>query len=738
MSYIPSPQNSFSLPGDSYSFSSHICPSYINSDGSLKDKNRLEVETLSWIREAIEEGSSYLKQCRAYENLPNAIDLITEQVQKDLPSSISQIYVPSIKRNIKEMAAILSNIRPSWLYEARSTNDEEWLLQARIQNGLSADWYKRNFVDRKLKSLLQLGLVEATGYISPIWNPHYHRYGIGDIELKLYRYDEVLNVQLPRDFNFQNAYATILIDEMGINRARTVFQGTGKANKLIPDRTESRSLLKGAIQSAMDFFGIIREADSQPRKSSGAAVDILYIYIDDNTINSSKTSSIQMGPKGASWAYEVPYLGQQIFDGYDSKGDVKTRKATREDCFLFPNKRLIIASRTAVLHDGPSYWWHGKTPLIKYSPDDWIFSYLGFSLAAEVKSMQTSAIKMRRSLEDALHLTIDPPLEVDEHISAKKTASSTSIRTPGKRIRTKMAMGQMVRPVLDPSFYKPGPEHFKMVDEVEQKMKEILGLPDLQALQKASQVPSSDSIEKFFSEAGAIVTDMSRSMDKPLYELADMNRYYFYQFYTLTDRIKILGEDGITQKDFDFNPGTLIPASLPNEPELIKGEFRSTSIERAKKHINNFRTTISPTSLHQITHMQKKLLYMQATKLNPLLVDPETLANMLDIQNWGHLEGDTVLEKVQSALKIQESFGLQSQFKQGLLQLMLQMMAQQQSPEGQLTGAIGELANELKSSMASNGGGGNPLLKNPVGRPPDFDDAPELKNIPGQRTTITT
>jgi hypothetical protein len=449
----------------------------------------------------------------------------------------------------------------------------------------------------------------------------------------------------------------------------------------------------------------------------------------------------------SSWGYEVPAIGEQIPIGYNRDGSVRTRRATVEDCYLYPNKRLLISTRTAILYDGPSYWWHGKTPLIKYSPDDWIFSYLGFSLAAEIKSMQTAAIKMRRSLEDALHLSIDPPLEIDEHMSSKNVAASTSIRFPGRRIRTKMAMGQMVRPILQADAYRPGAEHFRMVDEIEQKMKEILGLPDLQALQRASQIPSSDSIEKFFSEAGAIVTDYSRSMDKPIYELADMNRFYFYQFYTLVDRIKILGKDGVSEQDFDFNPGTLIPSSLPNEPKrnpstgLIDdayGIYQSTDVERAKKHINNFRTSINPTSLHQITHMQRKLLYMQATKLNPLLVDPETLANMLDIENWGHLEGDTVLEKVQSALKIQESFGLRTQFNQGLLQLLLQQMAQSQSPEGQLTGAMSNLAESLKGSLAKEGGGAGNLMSKPVGRPPDFDDAPELKNVPGQRTTITT
>lgn len=749
MSYFPSPATSTSIPSGN-SFSSYQCPSILSKDGSLKSSKILEDELKSWIRDAKAEGISYLKSCRAYTDLSTAIDIIAGKVNSDLdtknlPKTLSKIYVPSIKRDVKEMVAILSNIRPSWIYETRNIKDETWAKQAKIQNGLSKDWYERNFVDRDIKKLLQLGTVEGTGYLSPIWNPHLYGIGKGGIELKTYRYDEVLPVQIPKDFNLQNAYANILVDEMGINRARKTFPH--KAHLLVPDRGQSKLGVGWIETAATTFMEAITGADnpSHQKTSSGPVVDILYIYVDDFTINPTQ-HSIQMG--ASSWGYEVPYVGQQLNDGYNKDGSIKTRKAQYEDCYLYPNKRLIIASNTAILYDGPSYWWHGKTPIIKYSPDEWIFSFLGFSMAAEVLSLEHSANKMRRGIEDALHLKLDPPVAVDEIGISKTVAKSTSLRFPGRRIRGKLQMGEFMKPIMNPQFYDIRDSHFAYVNEVEDKISHILGLPDLKALQQASQIPSSDSIEKFFSEAGAIVTDMSRSLDPVVYDLADMNRYYFYQFYTLEDRIKIMGSDGITEEDFDFNPGTLIPQSLPNEPLDEKGIYLSSELERAKKHINNFKTSIEPTSLHQITHMQKKLLYMQASKVNPLLVDVETLAKVLDIANWGHLEGETVLAKKLSELQLQQQFGLKAQFDQGLVQLLIQAIAQSQSPEAQMGGALGQLAEALKNSVGNNGGvggvgaggtggGANPF-GNPVGRPPSFESAPQLQNRPGERTVLST
>lgn len=728
MTYITTSSDSYQLPTEGSG--SYTCPSILNKDGSFADKDTLEKKILGWLREAVDEGTTYLRNCKAYDDIDTALDIILNQIDTKLPNTISKIHVPIIKRDLKEVVAILSNIRPSWRYEPRA-NEPTWQHQARIQNGLSKDWYERNFIDREIKKLLQLGVVEGTSYMSNIYNPYLPQPGglRGGIELKLYRYNEVLPVQLPKNFNLQNAYAVILKDEMGINRARAMFPH--KAHKIVPDRVSPFTSKNTIITAAQNFWSAIWGENPKSQTSSGPVVDILYIYVNDYSYNPTDFT-IPMGE--ASWAYEVPSLGSTIPDGYTKSGELKTRAAKLDDCKMYPNRRLIIATRTAVLYDGPSYWWHGQVPIIKYSPDDWIFSYLGFSMAAEVASMQDAAIKMRRSLEDALHLTIDPPLAIDQTMAAKTVAESTSIRTPGRRIRTKLAMGEMVKPILNPSFYKPGAEHFAMVKEVEERIKDILCLPDLQSLQKAKQVPSSDSIEKFFSQAGAVVKDMALSLDKPLYELADMNRYYFYQFYTVQDRIKILGKDGITEEDFDFDPGTLVPQALPNEPLNSKGVYDSTRLQRAKIHINNFRTSIERTSAYEVTNVQRKLLYMQATKINPLMVSPETLAKVLGIENWGKLDGDTEIEKIKSAMKIQEQFGLKTKFDEFLLELLMQKIAQSQSPEGQLGGALNNLAQAVTSSNGENGQ--KNIMSAPVGRPPTFSGPPKLEEK-GDRTTIT-
>jgi len=743
MSYIPSPSILNSNPNEPI-YKEYVCPPYPQG-GSIKEIELHEQKLLAWVRRCREEGEAYFKSCRAYESLDTVLDILCGKINLQAPAEkLSLIFLNTIKRNIKEMIATLANIRPSWYYEANSTKDPNLLKQARIQNGLSDDWYRRRFIDREIKKMLQWALPEGTSYISPVWNPHLDGLNQGNIEIKHYRYNQVYPTQLGPEFDLQRAYTVTMEEETPYLRVCKMFPH--KAHLIRPDRgmVKVNSLFQSGVRVVTDAIGAIRQADQKkPNQTHPSPVtDVFYTYVDDFSTN-RLDYPIPMG-EGNNWGYIVPVKGDKILSHYTSSGEPVLKTATFEDCYLYPNRRLIISTNTCILYDGPSFWWHGKVPIIKYSPDSWVFSYLGFSVVSEVLSLEKSSINMRRAVEDALQLSIDPPLVVDEISVAKSKAGSNSIRTPGKRIRGKLQMGDFIKPILPPTSYKVGMEHFNYIQEVEDKIAYIMGVPDLKELQKANQIPSADSIEKFFQQAGAIVTDMSRSMDPVVCQMADMNRYYFFQFYDLAKRIRILGEDGITPEDYDFEPGTLIPTSLPYEPLSTDGTsiISSTYVQRVKHHINSFSTAIHPTSLHQITNMARKLLRMQASKVNPLLISAETIAKDLDIENWGHLEGDTELEKKMSELKIMQQQQNQALFAQGIVSLILQQLAQQNSPEAALGEGASQLAEALKGGIEGGGEGGAGGVATggaPVGRPPSFNNEPrQVIKDGGTRSIVAT
>jgi hypothetical protein len=140
--------------------------------------------------------------------------------------------------------------------------------------------------------------------------------------------------------------------------------------------------------------------------------------------------------------------------------------------------------------------------------------------------------------------------------------------------------------------------------------------------------------------------------------------------------------------------------------------------------------------LHQITHMQRKLLLMQATKLIPgyPLIDPETLMKELDVPNWGYLDGDTIQAKVKSFMDLMKNFQLEAQIDQAKVQMMIQQMMMAANPQAQLLQQLSGLSANLGQDLSNNSK--DLGLKRGAGRPPDFKEAPELQNR-GDRTTIT-
>jgi hypothetical protein len=192
-----------------------------------------------------------------------------------------------------------------------------------------------------------------------------------------------------------------------------------------------------------------------------------------------------------------------------------------------------------------------------------------------------------------------------------------------------------------------------------------MGVQDFTAIAKARQIPSSDSIEKILEMAGPLVMDMSRSMERSIRELGEQMKSNFFQFYTVPRRLQIMGPSGLVDEDFDYDPMNMIPSHLPGEDVRIPS--RHTMLDRAKWHQNNFIFHVTPHSLHQITQMSTKLMYIQLWR-GGFPIDPWTVAEAMDIPNfwsapptaitvmdkWAYWKG-TLMEMAQEGIEAQSA-----------------------------------------------------------------------------------
>ena len=540
----------------------------------------------------------------------------------------------------------MSNIRPLWGY---STDNPELDQQNEILNKLLLAWYQTTFADRQIKKGLQYAAVSGTGYIGPDWKSAFWTRGRGDISLKTWSAENVIPHQVPTDHDIQRAYATTLRESVPLNLARSMFPTM--AGKIVPDRNSPTGLQKG-LNKVSSFLSPVLSRFAQDPKSRKAVdtpypeVDIMMTYIMDPSINEGP-DPIVMGEPGTYWNYIVPVLGSDIPDGKNREGVQQFRKATAEDAAIYPFRRLITWCSSGILRDDTSYWWHGMVPAVPIKFDTWAWEFLGYSMTRDLDSIEQSSNTLRRAMDDSANARLRPTLAYDDRTQSQSAVESLDTRIPGQAIGVDFTISDRpVRPLLEPQFYDVPQWIPAQIASNDEMMKYLSGVQDFTAIAKARQLPSSDSIEKLMEMAGPVVTDISREMEASLGQLGEMIKCMFFQFYTASRRLQILGPDGITEEDATFyEPGNMIPSHMENEnPD--DGPSNYSMVQRARKYMNSFFFKITPGSMHQITQMSRKLLYVQLQKAG-VPIDPWTLAMVCDIPNFGRPPAgtNTVMER---------------------------------------------------------------------------------------------
>lgn len=588
-------------------------------------------DLLGRLNEGRTQGETFIQSQRGYEDMDGAIDIIAGNQGPRRPASLSRISPNVLKRNVREIVASLSNIRPMWNFK---NDNRKFDSHTAILNKLLHYWYLHTFADRAIRKALQYAAVQSRGYVMPVWTKDFWCFGRGDIELKVLGPRDVIPEQIGPNNDLQKAYAVHVKVETPLNLAHATFPAF--QDLIVPDRSGPSNLRRGGgrlqrfISPVLDVASRLRgkEADNRAIPS----VDIYYSYILDTTVNFTG-AEVMMGEPGTSWAYKVPYVGQKLPTGInDEQGRPTFREALPEDCMMYPKRRLVIWTRGCVIRDGPSYWWHGMVPTIPFSMDDWPWEFLGYSAIRDGASVQDSAQQLLRAVEDSANAKLRPPLAYDEDSFSKQMMERFDPRQPGQKVPVNLSMGEGMKILVPPTYYDIPVSFFTHIKDLFELIGNLLGVKDLTAIAKARQIPSADAMEKMAEMAGPLMTDMSRTMEASIRLLGEMVKGLFFQFYDAARRIQVMGEDGVTEEDFDFEPANMVPSHLPGEPEDTKSP--TSRIERARWHMGNVFLEITPNSLHQITQTTRKLMMLQLLKAG-MPIDWWTIAEAFDIPNFG-------------------------------------------------------------------------------------------------------
>lgn len=654
----------------------YLAPKAYNTRGEvLCDGDDL----LSWSKSAVQTSMAYLKLQPAYPYIQAGLDMINGSTDPVGNPSLSTVQMELTIRNLKELVAAQTNIR---IIPAFKTEIAEFQPQRDIVNKCFMAWQQMTFADRKLRKAWQYACGAGTGYLGERWDKSYHYKGKGDLVWEAYGPLDILPLGLPKNHDLQKAYSTCIKVETPLHEAVRTFPLYRDKISSERENTKGRgTVISQAVKfasAALRKFG--PGATQQVEPKSWATVDIYYHYIDDDEVNETG-QDMYMGEPGVNWAYTVPYVGKDIKIG-EKAGVPLFRKALREDCLLYPNKRLIICTDDFCLNPNPmvqvSPFWHGKYPVVQFRADDWAWFFLGMPLTRAGQSLEKADNELMRGVVDSCNVRLSPPRKFDRNTMSDALASTLNTRIPNQVVGLDMTFGgsDQMTPLLPVAFYEFPAYIPQIIEQNQARLTQQMGVADAVAMSRARQLPAGDSIDKIMEALGPLVRDQSRNMEEGIRAIGEMWKSDFFQFISARRRMELIGPDGLADEDFDYDPGTLIPTSsmmetigdkygIQIEMEKIGTQDGVPYFQRARWHKDQFSFSVVPYSLHELNSITRKLFHLQLMRTG-FPIDWWTLADLFDIKNFGEPPNFTDPESGESrpARTVMEKYVLQLEIQQ--------------------------------------------------------------------------
>jgi len=628
---------------------------------------------LGWIKEAVQEGDAFLKQQIGYNLVEPTTRMILGNDRGELRSSELSNTVDNEFGNIAlQLAAAMTDVKPFWEFKTANPAFER---QAEILGKLSYHWWGGRHIDRVFMDAIKFCLVAGSGYLHTVWDPT-----IQDlITYAEYPLDVLPIRPMPGGQSIQDCFAVIIRREKTVNELRARWPNHASEIKATRDAaaaSEDDQNTAARIVQALNrspwsrYREFLSKAVANFAGGTIPVTDQYTAYVRDPSINDT-TNTILMGPWSedgkkplVNWAYDVK-PGQK----------------------LYPRGRTVVATPLTRLYDGPSNYWHGNFPISKLTLDRWPYpkAWLGKSPLWDCVDDQRALNRAQRAIEDHVEKFVGPDLIVDQSTGLSQKAIDA--------LDTRKARGKFKRrpgPGKGFEINYPAPLPAEIITRPQmiiERMRSKAGISAIDAVLKLQQLPEADTIEKLMEASTAPVRARSRELEAFMREFALQRAYDFTQYYTVSQRIAIAGADGITIEDFDYDPGSLVPAHIGSDydssgnlrPEAM--DFVRPRLDRAGDFLRYFTYHVTPGSLLKSAKITDQLMYLQLFRAG--ILDPITLLEKLEVANIGEPAGigKTIIERLQWAAQN----GLQGQ-----VSAAGRKSSGQRPPQQKSSGAISE------------------------------------------------
>ena len=616
----------------------------------------------SWLQDVISVGEQFNASLTSSRDLPRGISLISGRTADRPQQQRSDLKIPREKRAMREVVANISDIRT---IDAYSSDNPAYQPFLGMLNKIWKSVYFESKFPREFKRGVQWMTVGGYSYLSPVYrNTRMGSRTARRIDFDAFSSQDCLPFQLPDDNEVQGAYAWTRIIFMPIYEGHAKFPKFSSRLKPIARRRYAGNISKDRIALAERFRNDMRTASGQAQGGNWTEqmMEFRYTTVRDLTINESKEPK-PMGEPGGLESYVVPFVGQMIPTGEITKSPTgetirKKRKATEEDCYLYPNLRLFI-SQTGLqepIYDGPFWDWHGMHPLVRISADEWPWEP-GYSLMEDIDSIGQTRQSFMRGLDQTAKQRFDPSFIYDKNggLNRKTMEQFDPYEERGRLGVDGPVDEKLIRTALPEDLMTIPEWAFAWNEKLEKTEDYLLGLDAMDNLARAKVAGADDALLKAMEEAGPIVKDISNSLNEPISDLMMMCLSLVLQYYPTGRVMQYVGPDGVAREVFDLKPEELIPSHLQGEDKSEKSIY--TTMQRCQNFCDAIHAYIAPGELHGVVQTARKLLLIQMQR-GGFMIDSETVAKAADVPNWGTLDGNTVMEKWKAEQEMKLEFAV--------------------------------------------------------------------------------
>jgi hypothetical protein len=561
---------------------------------------------LGFCSEMLQEAQKVVRSCQGYSNIVPTMQAIAGANTSSVlvPTDRSQTFVNEIGRNHETLHAHMTDTKPSVEFR---TKNSAYQGHAKDFGGMWNVWYLNRAIDHKFGSVVDYASVAGSGYAHQQWNK-----AINDLDVVAFDGRDFLPVN-PFDDTVQSCWGGFLRRFVPLPWAQSMFphmaaqleaDATYEPATGLPEFDRNKVLSKA--DRGAPFFSSMANTEAEERRSQGIrGVHLYWFYFNDPTVNDSS---------------DVMYVGDweksDSGSGYEALTNYSYR--VKPNLPVYPRKRLVVHSKTALCYDGPNHYWHGMFPVSKYTMIPLPWSWLGMSPLWDCLPLQESLTFALRVHDDHVRKLTRPPVHGGRNTADDDLRKlSEMIALPGAFWKNMMPdeIGIEVIPPLDAAV--PW-----QIDYCTRKIAERMGVDAVGALMEKLQVPAADTSDQLMFEGGASMRLRSRHLERFYREQGRMFAFNSSQFFSVGKKFRMIGGESLKPQDYMDDTTSIVPRSDDDDRDPV---------EIGTEWADQFDFYVAQSSLLRSAALAEVATAMAAIRLGA--IDRRTFLEKLDYQN---------------------------------------------------------------------------------------------------------